>query len=226
MMGTYCIHNIINDKVYIGSSIKIEDRKYNHFWSLRNNRHRNSYLQRSYNKHGENNFEFVVLEEIKDVKALHKSEQFWINNIGSYKENLGYNICKNITSSPMLGRHHSEETKKRISTFKKGIKRSEETKLKISNRMSGNSHPLYGKRGIDSPNYGSKRTKETREKMSKAQLGNTHSIETRNKIKKAKENISEETRQKLRDSAKNRIFSKETRAKISKANSGENNPKN
>lgn len=61
--GIYIIRNIINNKVYIGKSVLIKSRIYNHKSALRGSRHRNKYLQRAYDKYGMDNFIFEVLEK-------------------------------------------------------------------------------------------------------------------------------------------------------------------
>ena len=60
--GIYLIKNILDDKVYIGSSINLKDRRYKHFWMLERGIHDNQHLQNSYNKFGEENFKFEILE--------------------------------------------------------------------------------------------------------------------------------------------------------------------
>ena len=60
--GIYKIENKYDNKIYIGSSVNVDNRKYKHFWMLRKNIHDNNYLQNSYNKFGEENFTFEVLE--------------------------------------------------------------------------------------------------------------------------------------------------------------------
>ena len=59
--GIYKITNTVNGKIYIGSAVDLSRRKRDHFWSLRKGTHCNAYLQKSFNKYGENNFSFEVL---------------------------------------------------------------------------------------------------------------------------------------------------------------------
>ena len=52
MKAIYKIENIVNKRIYIGSTKNYEKRKDTHFRTLRNNNHHNDFLQRSFNKHG------------------------------------------------------------------------------------------------------------------------------------------------------------------------------
>ena len=61
--GIYEIKNKINGKMYIGQSRNINKRRSYHLWKLRSNNHFNPLLQNSFNKYGEHNFEFIILEE-------------------------------------------------------------------------------------------------------------------------------------------------------------------
>lgn len=78
--GVYRIINNANNKVYIGSSINLNQRKSQHFYALRNNIHRNINLQNDYNKFEINDFVFEILEFTIDLKELINREQYWINN--------------------------------------------------------------------------------------------------------------------------------------------------
>ena len=62
--GIYRIVNTKNDKSYIGSSKNIIRRWYIHKSALKNNRHHSIYLQRSWNKHGEQSFKFEILKQL------------------------------------------------------------------------------------------------------------------------------------------------------------------
>ena len=90
--GIYMIQNSANNKVYIGSSIKIETRFMNHKYALRCGNHDNEYLQNSYNKYGENNFTFEIVE-LCDVSELIKKENFYIDKYSSNDLNKGYNLA-------------------------------------------------------------------------------------------------------------------------------------
>lgn len=85
--GIYCIENIKNHKKYIGQSVDIINRWRNHKWSLKSNKHPNNYLQASWNKYGENNFIFYILEK---TLFLNEQEEYWINKLDTY--NNGYNL--------------------------------------------------------------------------------------------------------------------------------------
>jgi len=90
--GIYIIENKINSKKYIGSSIEIPVRIMKHKYSLRRNYHDNQYLQNSFNKHGEDNFTFMVLELCEESELINK-ENHYINLYHSNDLNVGYNLA-------------------------------------------------------------------------------------------------------------------------------------
>lgn len=140
----YCILNSINNKCYIGSAISAYNRKYEHFYKLKNRIHFNFHLQNAYNKYGKENFEFKIIENVEDPKDLIKREQWFIDNLKPQ-----YNLT-NVAGST-LGYKHSSETKEKCrkrmlgNKYLLGHKHSEETKKKISKRLSGLCNPNYGK---------------------------------------------------------------------------------
>ncbi len=108
----YMIKNCINGNIYIGSTISFKYRVRVHICKLRKNTHVNKHLQSAWNKFGELNFQFFIIEYTNNTL---KSEQWWIENLKPE-----YNIA-NIAGAPMLGKNHSIETKNKISKSKKGI---------------------------------------------------------------------------------------------------------
>lgn len=105
--GVYKIENLINHKKYVGSSVNIYKRWKEHIQKLRNNKHHSIYLQNAWNKYGEGNFKFEVIQYVEDENELINREQYWIDELGTYK--YEYNECQ-IAGSP-LGFKHSDETK-------------------------------------------------------------------------------------------------------------------
>lgn len=112
----YKIINIINNKVYVGSSfVGFLKRKRCHLTNLRKNKHHSPKLQNAWNKYGEESFTFEIIEYCDKLDILNR-EQYWINYYDSY--NKGYN------SSPIAGNCEGREVKL-------------ETRLKISNSLKG-----------------------------------------------------------------------------------------
>jgi len=92
-MGIYKIANILNNKVYIGSSNNIYSRFKDHKTLLRNNKHHSNHLQNAWNKYGEENFEFNIVEEIEDKQLLRKKELEYSLKYSSLNPKYGYNIA-------------------------------------------------------------------------------------------------------------------------------------
>lgn len=125
----YQIRNLINDAVYIGSVLHRDPkhRKHRHFTDLRGGYHHNSHLQRAWNKYGENNFVFEILEEVKgDVLPR---EQWHLNQRKkNFPANLNYNTC--WIAGNCQGRKWSKAMRKKLSEAHKGIRPTEEAKTK------------------------------------------------------------------------------------------------
>ncbi len=157
--GIYMIKNLINDKIYIGSATNFSKRKCEHFRRLRKNMHENSYLQNAWNKYEEKNFTFIVLEITKKEDLL-LVEQKYIDQYFDKQINC-YNIAKNA-SSPMKGRKHTEEYKKRVSQSMKGQPIHPNTLARLLDKEKN----PFAKSGKDHPKTGKKASKETRKLIS------------------------------------------------------------
>ena len=129
LIGIYRIVNNVNGKCYVGSAVNLNNRWRTHKGPLRKNKHGNSYFQNAWNKYGEENFIFEILEYVFDKKDLIKTEQYYIDWLDSANREFGYNICKVAGST--LGKKHTEKTKKILSEMASKRKASEETKEKI-----------------------------------------------------------------------------------------------
>jgi group I intron endonuclease len=79
--GVYAIRLIDSDECYVGSSIDVYKRWYSHKYKLRYNCS-HFVLQTVWNLHGEDKFEFVLLERC-DPTRLAEREQYYIDNLNS-----------------------------------------------------------------------------------------------------------------------------------------------
>lgn len=130
MACIYQIKNLVNNKIYIGSTQKENSyaRKSEHFSRLKSNTHNNKHLQSSFNKYGEENFLYEILEELTlpvDYIYIMNKELFYINNY-----NPEYNIARE-TKGGKLGRIITKEQKEHLSKLFTCRKVSDETKAKI-----------------------------------------------------------------------------------------------
>lgn len=105
--GIYKIANKINGKIYIGKSLDVKERKYSHFYKLRKNEHGNQYLQVSFNKYGEENFEFSIIEFVAD-NLLNIREIYYIDTLKPE-----YNIMKSIENKLRM----AQSSKDKLSLF-------------------------------------------------------------------------------------------------------------
>lgn len=143
----------VNGKKYIGQ------KKFNRGW--KNYLGSGTVLKRAIKLYGKDNFERVIIDKAKDEKELNLKEIFWINFFDAVNSKEYYNIHEGGSggntfegktegekeifrqkmkilsqgrNNGMYGKHHSEESKKRMSENSKG-------------KTSGEKNGMYGKRG-------------------------------------------------------------------------------
>ena len=85
--GIYTIRCIPTDKVYVGSSIKIESRWRSHISLLKKNEHHSKKLQSEFNQYGLNAFSFTIVEELLDGD-LFDAEYTWVKQLDSCETGL------------------------------------------------------------------------------------------------------------------------------------------
>ena len=121
--GIYKIVNTANGHCYIGSTVNLARRKYFHFWLLRREDHHSPYLQRAWDRYGEDAFEFHPLLYCDPHMRLYYEQQC-LDNLPSE-----YNIYP-IAGSPKR-KERSMEHRKNQSLAMMGHRHSGETKCKI-----------------------------------------------------------------------------------------------
>lgn len=102
--GIYGIKNKVNNKIYVGQTYDFQYRWGKHKTALRANTHSNRKLQFAWNKYGENNFEFFIIEEC-GLDVINEREIYWIEFYDSL--NSGYNLCEG--GDGIRGYKHTEE---------------------------------------------------------------------------------------------------------------------
>lgn len=133
--GIYKITNLNNGKIYIGSSKDIKQRFRKHLSELRSGKHSNYHLQAAWDKYGEDNFVFEIIEEREEnIRIL---EAKFIEQTNCLNREFGYNIAL-TTECPMEGRRHTKKSKEKMRKAKigknnnfYGKKHTEETKNKL-----------------------------------------------------------------------------------------------
>ena len=162
------------------------------------------------------NYENAINDKTQTWHCHHRRETIFSKSdlieIGEY-----YNrpACELIFLTPLehnrlhhLGKHHSAETRKKMSEALKGEKcyifgkhLSEDTRKKISEAKKGENNPMFGKH----------RLAETCKKIAEAHIGKHHSVETRKKMSESHKgkpswmkdkHHSDETRQKMSEAHK------------------------
>ena len=158
--GIYIIRNILNNKLYVGSSINIGRRLTKHFSELRRDIHYNKKMQRSFNKHGEGSFESFVAISCDQSLLLWYEQQFIdqlkpeYNILPSAGSPLGYKHPKEFgeeISRRNTGKVCSVETKKKIGAKNRLYKHTPEAIEKIRKTSMGRIKPSRTYAGFISP---------------------------------------------------------------------------
>jgi len=152
--GIYKITNIVNNKVYIGSSSRLHQRFIKHKNDLDGGRHTNKHLQSSYDKYGRDSFVFEIIE-ICNKDIFLEREQFYCDLYKSNCKAKGYNkrlivesnrgfsfkmppSAKEELRRQGIERGRTDEFKKFMSNLHKGKEVSSETRKKMSESHKGN----------------------------------------------------------------------------------------
>ncbi|MBM6387847.1 MAG: GIY-YIG nuclease family protein [Paenibacillus sp.] len=156
--GIYLLHNLVNGKQYVGSSIDLKRRLYSYYSPSKLIDGR--YISNSIMKYGHNNFTVLILELVEPsdhIKTnLLSREQYYIDLLKPI-------LNLNPTAGSSLGFKHSDETKALLASLRTGKSLSEETsaaqrpmiqgaaprpletKQLLSELFSGELNPFWGK---------------------------------------------------------------------------------
>ena len=151
-MYIYTITNQVNGKQYVGQTIDTKRRWNQHQYDTKNG---SDYtIHRAMRKYGIDKFSIEIIEECGSLEQLNEAEIRWIGKLNTFRGE-GYNMtiggegimlgrkhseeskrkiskANSEKNHPLFGRKHSEESKRKMSFIKNGKKPSEETKIKMS----------------------------------------------------------------------------------------------
>jgi group I intron endonuclease len=166
MIVIYEFVNKINGKVYVGQAKDFKSRLRCHKYHTKSNK-KNSPFYAALRKYGWDSF-FINIIEVCDIEILNDREEYWISEKKCLHPN-GYNLMKGGKQYEM-----SDETKKKISEVRKGIKFCPKH---IEN--------------LRKSHLGNKLSEETKRKLSEINKGRIHSEETRLKLRYSNPNRKE-----------------------------------
>jgi len=124
------------------TSKSVEERFRQHICDAR--RGTNCYLHRAINKYGPECFEIFPLEGASTQQRAHKLEVEWIQRLGTYDDQNGYNMTPGGEGQPP-GKDHplhgttfkfTDEQRKTLSEAQKGSEHTTETKIKLAETHS------------------------------------------------------------------------------------------
>jgi len=181
-MYIYKTINLINNKIYIGQSIRTVEESKNYLGSGK------PYFNNALKKYGKENFKKEILEICNSQEELNEREQYWIKELNSQDRNVGYNI-----KDGGLGGKLAEETKEKISNTLKGRK----TYREPWNKGKQMSIEFCEKVSLSIKGKSKKKmSEETKQKLREINTGKKATDESKFKMSlKARENITPELRQ-------------------------------
>lgn len=134
-MLVYKITNKLNGKTYVGKTSKsIEERFKKHFY---NHWSGETYLYRAMRKHGFDNFEIDIIEEVVD--DLDEREKFWISELQPDYNMTDGGEGGDTSNSPNFiaaMKHHHENRTSYPGARMNGKKHSDETRAKQSEKQT------------------------------------------------------------------------------------------
>ena len=192
MIGIYRIKNLKNKKCYYGSSKNIEKRWRTHLNNLKNGKHHNVHLQRSWDKYGEDNFVFELVEECGETILLELEQKYLdLNpefNIG-VKSSGGDNLTKNPNKEDIV-RKMTQSVRKRYELMSEDERKEKHSQPMDKNpNWKGGTSFKYCECGLKiSPNnnscincrdksgekntfFGKQHTEETKKRLSEKRKG-------------------------------------------------------
>lgn len=230
--GIYKIVNTTNGKQYVGSAANLNRRQQEHWRMLKRRDHPNAHLQASWDKYGEEAFEFRIIGKCTQERLVELEQEVMDHLKPEYNlaPKAGSNLgtvwtaeSRHKLSVANKGKKLSADTKRKMSEVRKGRKFSVEHKLKLSIASKGHKRRLGSKlsnetkRKIGEANKRRIISEKTRRKLSDANKGNKRALGYRH---------SEEAKHKMSEDRTGKSHSKEAKYNMSEAQKKRRNREN
>ena len=185
-MIIYKATNLVNGKCYIGQTVKLlKYRKSEHIKNMLNGSF--SYFCNALRKYKTENFKWEIICICPNIKELDIQEQYYIKLYNSIEN--GYNLTSG--GSRCI---YSDKTKKKMSLL------AIEWYKHNPGVRNGKNNGMFGvhRTGKDNPMFNKHHSLKTKETLRQLRIGKTHPKETKEKMSKSHQNISDELRAKFR----------------------------
>lgn len=193
MDRVYCVYkhtNKVNGKVYIGITSQHPKKR----WDCGRGYQKNEHFWRAIQKYGWDGFEHEIVSEGLSPEEAFLEEQRLICKYGSQDYENGYNVSPGGEGGsglggekhPMYGKHHTPETKAKLSAVKKGVPYSPERYTAFLENLDRGALRERAKRTIAGYNKGKHWDAESNRKRSESNRGKKRSEETKHLISKSK----------------------------------------
>lgn len=161
----YKYTNLVNAKIYVGSTTKPKTRHQQH---IRLSKYKDFFFYRAIREYGWESFSEMDILEICTQESRNDRENYWIKHYGTLDDRLGYNLQLANSTEKSL------EVRQKISQSKIGER----------NPMYGRSgelNSMYGRCGPLNPNFGKPCSDEIRAKLK----GRKRTDEQKNRIRQS-----------------------------------------
>lgn len=113
----YRAHNLVNNKNYIGQTIKSLDTRKNAHYSKYSNC---VYFHKALEKYAKTDWEWLIIDEAENQQELDNKEKYWIAFYKSNNSEYGYNLTEGGQGSPgvVVTNEHKQKVRETMCALK------------------------------------------------------------------------------------------------------------